>query len=256
MHEKINDLYDKIKDLKTKKEFEQEIKKIQQKNDDLFDKRTAALIIVDKHGRNTESISKINELKNKKEKTIIGRINRIQNQREYTKKNGSIGQVANLEIEDNSGKCNLVLWNDDCNLLKNKEIKKGTYVKVINGYVKDGFNGLEINIGRYGKIEIIEKNKDFNIDIPIKNENTIDGKIIKINTTRSFFKDNGEYGFVTDLRLQTKKGIKKITIWDEKVKEIQKFKIGSNIKLKDADIKNVNGTDEIHVNGRCTIEKN
>jgi len=256
MHENIEQLYEKIKDLKTKKEFEEEIKNFQKKHDNLFDEKTSALILVDKYGRNNQSISKIKDLKEKKESTIIGQIIRIQNQREYTKKNGSTGQVANLEIQDDSGKCNLVLWNNDCDLLKNKEIKQGFHVKVINGYIKNGYNGIEINIGRYGLIEVIKKESDIKTTNNLQKENILKGKIVKINTTRPFFKDDGKYGFVTDIELETKKGIKKITIWDEKVKEIQKFKIGSNIKLKDADIKNTNGKNEIHVNGRCTIKRN
>ncbi len=256
MHKNIKDLYEKIKDLKTKEEFEKEIKKFQKKHDELFDEKTAALLLIDKNGRNNQSISKIKDLKDKNESTIIGQIIRIQNQREYTKKNGSTGQVANLEIEDDTGKCNLVLWNNDCDLLKNKEIRQGSYVKVINGYVKEGFNGLEINIGKYGLIEVIKKDSDIKTTNNLQKENILEGKIVNINATRPFFRDNGKYGFVTDIELQTKKGVEKITIWDEKVKEIQKFKIGNNIKLKDADIKNIKGKDEIHVNGRCTIEKN
>jgi len=252
MHKDIKELYEQIKDLKTKEEFIKETKQIRKESDELFDEKTAALLIIDKYNRNKKSITKIGELENKKECTAIGKITRIQNQREYTKKNGSKGEVANLEIEDDSGKCTLVLWNNDCNLLKNNEIKEGSYVKIINGYIKNGFNGIEINIGKYGLIEVIENNSD----IDTKKEYNLDGKIIEINETRPFFRDNGEYGFVTDIKLQLKEGIKKITIWDEKVKEIQKFKIGDNITLKDVDIKNRNGKDEIHINGRCTIEKN
>jgi replication factor A1 len=252
MHEEIKHLYEQIKDIKTKKEFLEEIKQLQKESDELFDEKTSALLIVDKYGKNTESISKIGEIKDKKDCTVIGKITRIQNQRQYTRKNGSKGEVANLEIEDESGKCTLVLWNKDCDLLKNNEIKEGSYVKIINGYIKDGFNGTEINIGRYGLIEIIKKETD----IKSKKENTLQGKIIEITETRPFFRDNGEYGFVADIKLQSKNDVKKITIWDEKVKEIQNFKIGDNITLSDVDIKNRNGQEEIHINGRCKIQKN
>jgi len=251
MQNTIDALYKKIKDLKTKQEFKNEIKKILLDSDELFDEKTAALLIVDKLGRNNENISKIKDIKNKKECTIIGKITKIKKQREYTSKNGFVGKVINLEISDDTGNCNLVLWNKDVDLVKNKKIKEGSIVKIINGYIKEGYNGLEINIGRYGLIEIKEDKK---IKIQEK-KNVVEGELIEIESTRPFFRDSGEYGFVTNIKIQSKNKEKKLTIWDEKVKEIQNFKVGEKIRIENIDIKNKNGTQEIHLNSTCKIIK-
>ena len=45
------------------------------------------------------------------------------------------------------------------------------------------------------------------------------------------------------------------TIWDEKVKELQGFKIGDIIEIKGFDIRKKNGENEYHLNGKCKIEK-
>jgi len=50
-------------------------------------------------------------------------------------------------------------------------------------------------------------------------------------------------------------GEKHITIWDEKVKEIQKYKIGDQILLKNVTLKQNNGRTELHANGHCTIKQ-
>jgi len=50
-------------------------------------------------------------------------------------------------------------------------------------------------------------------------------------------------------------GEKHITIWDEKVKEIQKYKIGDQILLKNVTLKQNNGRTELHANGHCAIEQ-
>lgn len=253
MQDSIKSLYQKIKDIKTKDEFLKEINNLQDEYDHLLDDESAALFIVDKLGRNNQVYSKIVNLKPKTECTIIGKITNIKNHRNFNRKNGSIGKVTNLEISDETGTCGLALWNKDAELVKNKKIKIGTNIKIINSYIKNGFNGIEINVGRYS---LIKTEPDQNIEV--KQEQTsegIKGKLIETMPTRPFFKDNGEFGFVTNIKIQTKNGIKDITLWDEKVKEIQKYKIGDNIEIKNTDKKQKNGSTEIHLNNKSMIKK-
>lgn len=251
MQKDINDLYQKINDLKTKEEFEKEIKNILDESDGLFDRKTAALLIVEKLDRNNSSITKIKDIKDKRECSVIAKITKISKTRNYQTKKGFNGRVINIEIADDTGTCNLVLWNKDVDLVKNNKIKKGSIVKIINGYIKNGYNGLEINIGRYGLLEI-KDDKEIKIQ---KNHDFLTGKLVKIESTRPFFKDDGEYGFVTNIMLECKNKKQRLTIWNEKVKEIQDFKIGDNIKIENIDIKNRNGEKEIHLNNGCKITK-
>jgi len=257
MQKTKDQLYDLIKDLKTKDEFEKEIKIKSKEYEDLIDENIIAVLIVDELGRNTQNISKISSLKPKSESTIIGKIKNINQSRKFNRKNGTTGKVVNLEIEDDTGCCGLVLWDKDVELVKNKKIKIGSNVKVINGYIKDGFNGLEINIGRWGFIELEPKECK---NLIIKEEKEIEktktrGKIVNIETTRPFFKDDGEFGFVTKINLEIKNKVKQITIWDEKVKEIQKFKKGDIIEIDNIDIKQRNGLKQYHLNKTGVIKK-
>lgn len=253
MQESIESLYQKIKDIKTKDEFLKEINNLQIEYDHLLDDESAGLLIIDKLGRNNQVYSKISDLKPKTECTIVGKITDIKNHRNFNRKNGSIGKVTNLEITDETGSCGLALWDKDAELVKNKKIKIGTNIKIINSYIKDGFNGIEINVGKYSLIEIESDKK-----IELKEKQTsksIKGKLIEIMPTRPFFKDNGEFGFVTNIKIQNKNGIKELTLWDEKVKEIQKYKVGDNIEFKNTDKKQKNGITEIHLNNKSMIKK-
>ena len=154
MHKNKEQLYDIVKDIKTKDEYKKEIEKKQLEYDNLLDEDTIALLIVDELGRNKQNLSKINELESGMECTVIGKITSINQSRTFNRKNGSKGKVINLELTDDTGKCGLALWDKDVDLVKNKTIQIGTNIKVVNGYVKDGFNGIEINSGRWGLIEI------------------------------------------------------------------------------------------------------
>ena len=255
MQKNKNQLYEEIKDLKTKKEFLAEINKIKKDYDDLLDEDTAALLIVDELGRNKQNICKINEIKPEMECSVFGKITNINPSKNFNRKNGSTGKVINLELSDETGSCGLALWDKDVELITKKTIQIGTKVKIINGYIKNGFNGLEINVGRWGLIEIEPEEKIIPKIEKSENNSIIIGKLVEVEPTKAFFRDNGEFGFITKIKVQTKEELKEIIIWDQKVKEIQKIKKGEYLKIEHIDIRNNNGKKELHLNSKGIILK-
>jgi replication factor A1 len=253
MHKTKEQLYDLVKDIKTKDEFKKDIAELQKEYDGLFDDDTAALLLVDELGRNKENVLKIANLEHGIECTVFGKITNINSSRNFNRKNGTTGKVVNLELTDETGKCGLVLWDKDVELVTNKKIQIGTNVKIINGYIKDGYRGIEINAGRWGLIEI---EPDYMPELKEeKLQTTITGKLLHIEPTKAFFRDNGEFGFVSNIKIETSVGEKHITIWGEKVKEIQKLKVGNDIEISNFDIKQNNGGKEVHLNSKGTIKK-
>ena len=256
MHKTKTELYEFISDLKTKKDFEKEIKSRGKQFDGLVDEDTVALLLVDELGRNKQSITKITELELDKDSTVIGRVVNISDSKTFKRKNGTAGKVINLEIADDTGTCRLVLWNDDIDHIKNKEIQIGTTVKVINGYTKRGYTGgLEINLGRWGLLDVEP------VEVPSLKEssseyyNEITGVLLRKDATRAFFKDDGEFGFVTTITIDEKGQEKQITLWDRCVKDIQQFKPGDRITLRHVMTKQSNGKKEFHINGNGIISK-
>jgi replication factor A1 len=253
MHKSKKELYELVEDILTEKEFEERISKMRIECDALLDDDTIALYIVDELGRNKINISEINDLKPGIEATIFGIIISIEESRIFKRKNGTYGKVVNLEISDDSGTCFLVLWDEDADLVINEKIKIGTNVKVVNGYVKEGMKGLEINSGRFGMI-VVEPEDMPKIDCKAyKDLNKINGVIIEIYPTKPFFKESGDFGFVTNISLETDDGVKNLVLWDKKVKEIQNYKLGDRISIENFDRKSRNGSIELHVNGRAVL---
>ena len=255
MQQSKDELYELIKDLKTKKEFGEEIQERFQKYEQLFDKDTIALFMVDELGKNKQVISKIADLKPDSDYAVVGKITNIYGEKTFKRKNGTSGKVINLDITDNTGTCRLVLWNKDVEQVKNKEIKIGAKVKIINGYTKNGYSGLEINLGRWGLLEIEPEDTPSMKEVESERPADIKGILTYKEPTRAFFRDNGEFGFVTTIKIKEKESEKQITIWDTKVKEIQKFKIGDQVQIKDITTKQNNGKTELHVNGNSTIKR-
>ena len=254
MQKTREELYKQIKDIKTKKDFEIEINKVRKEYDELLDDNTAALLIVDELGRNKQNIVRIADLKPEMECTIIGKITNINKSRNFNRKNGSTGHVINLELKDDTGTCGLALWDKDVELVTNKTIQIGTRVKVINGYTKDGFNGMELNVGRWSLLEI-EPEDTAELKKEKSENNIIKGKLVEVEPTRAFFKDNGEFGFVTNMALEINGSIKQITVWGEKVKEIQKLKPGDTLEIDNVSTKQNNGKEEIHLNSKGAFRK-
>jgi replication factor A1 len=255
MHKTKVELYDNVKDILEKKEFNQEIEKIQQDSDYLIDEETAALFLIDKMGRNKQNVSKIIDLKNNMECILFGKITNIGESRNFERKNGSSGRVINLELTDDTGSCGLVLWDRDVELIENNKIKLGNNVKVVNGYVKKGYAGLEINIGRWSILEIEPEDMPDLKDKILKLKKEIEGVLVEIEPTRSFFRDDGSFGFVANIKIKDNEGIKPLVLWDNKVKEIQSFKSGDKISLNNIDVREKNGIKTFHVNGKSTIKR-
>ena len=255
MHKNKEQLYKNIKDLITKNEFEKEIKNRKKEYDDLIDEDTLALLIVDELGRNKQNVSKITDLDPDSECIVLGKVIGINEPRNFKRKNGSSGWVVNLEITDDTGTCGLVLWDKDVDLIKNKTIQEGTSLKVVNGYIKDGFNGLEINVGKWGLLEIEPEDMPDFEGKGIDSTKEIKGELVDMEPTRAFFKNSGKFGFVTNIKIKDDKEIKQLVIWDEKVKEIQRFKKGDSLIIENFDMRQKNGNNEIHVNGQGTIKK-
>jgi len=194
-------LYEKVKDIYSKNDFFAKVGKLKAEYDDLLDEDTSALFIVDEEGRNNENITKIKDVEDRMDCSIFGKVTSIQKQRTFARKNGSNGRVLNLDLSDETGSINLALWDKDVDLIKSKGIKVGTSLKIINGYVKTGYRGLELNAGRYSLI-IVEPD-----DIPKEVEKSnnisdkIKGKLVDIQPSKAFFKDDGEFGFVTNIKI-------------------------------------------------------
>ncbi|RLF28591.1 MAG: hypothetical protein DRN08_03285 [Thermoplasmata archaeon] len=252
-------LYELIEDLKTREEFEEEIKKRFLEYEKLLDEDIIALFIVDELGRNKQAICRICDLKPDMNCTLFGRVVSVSESRVFRRKNGSQGRVINLEICDDTGSCRLVLWNKDVEQIKDKNIKIGSVVKIVNGYTKKGFSGIEIHLGKWSLLEVNPKGASgFSTSSKVADSlsSEIIGFLTYVEPTHAFFRDDGSFGFVTNIGVKTADGKeKKLVLWGERVREIQSFKIGDMIRIKNVDIRWNGGEAEVHVNEDSIIQR-
>jgi len=86
MQKTKDELYQLIKGLKTKEEFEEDIKNRFQEYNELIEEDILALLIVDELGKNKQVISKITDIKPDSEFTVIGKISNILDPKTFTSK--------------------------------------------------------------------------------------------------------------------------------------------------------------------------
>lgn len=146
----VDSLYSLISDLMTRERFQEGIKRRMKKYGGLLDETAVAYLIVDELGRNIGNKMKIRDLYDGINVTVEAKIERVGE--EERKKDGRY-RILRIDISDETGECQLVLWNEEIDKLK-ENLKKGKKIKIINGYVKENIYGLQISLGRWGIIVV------------------------------------------------------------------------------------------------------
>ncbi|MBI3639889.1 MAG: DNA-binding protein [Thaumarchaeota archaeon] len=98
-------------------------------------------------------MTSINQLRSGMTKldTVEGTIESISEPRTVNLKAGGQAQVADAIIKDETGQIKLTLWDAQI-----KMVKAGSKVTVENGYINSFKGENSLNVGKYGKLNIIE----------------------------------------------------------------------------------------------------
>jgi replication factor A1 len=80
-----------------------------------------------------------------------GEISEISDPRTVNLRTGEQAKVADCMLRDESGVIKLSLWDDQID-----QVRQGSKVRVSNGYTNSFRGELRLNVGKYGKLEILE----------------------------------------------------------------------------------------------------
>ena len=182
----------------------------------------------------SEDIIPIGDAQEMKDATIIGVVTKIQDTITFERRDGTEGYVKSIELTDNTGSMRVTLWGDDTKL----KISKGDMIKVIGGNIEydDYANGYRVNtnwntelkinpeghedlaealkekIAALGPVPIIQvhDHEDDGVELDII------GRIITLNDTHTFQRDDGTTGQVRSGDIADASGRARISFWDEK----------------------------------------
>jgi len=94
---------------------------------------------------------KIKELRpDSRRVNIEAKVVSVSEPREVTLKTGERATITDVKIEDDTGSTILTLWNEDV-----ERVRDGAKIRIENGYVSTFRGEMRLNVGRYGKLEVL-----------------------------------------------------------------------------------------------------
>lgn len=199
----------------------------------------------------TESVVKIGDAHEMRDVTVFGVVSKIYDTITFVRDDASTGQVRSLEIEDNTGKIRVTLWNEDTKI----ELKKGDVIKITGGNIEfDDYSGTDYRINTNWNT-VITVNPPLEDDIkkmleecgkylkPVKigDLNTIEdegeevdiiGRVINLFEPNEFQRDDGSTGLVRSAEVADDSGVVRISFWDEKAES--SLNMGDAVKIENA----------------------
>ncbi len=256
MDNEIAPIYEKLSSVVSEEEFLNKVNEKMDKMGPLCDKKTIALLVASDLGvtdatQEPTKIADINE--NSSNVYIMGKIVSLFDTREFSRNDGTTGKVGNLIIADNSGSIRVTLWDELADQMATGSIEAGKSYKV-SGYVKEGYSGLEINVGKYGGME--EVNEDIQVTLAsmkitdIKENDSdinISAAILQISDIRTFSKKSGGEGKVRNILVGDDTDKIRVTLWDEKAELVNSLSIGDSVEIINGYARRNNFNDEVEI---------
>jgi replication factor A1 len=181
-----------------------------------------------------------------REVNVAARVAYIGSERTFSRRDGSVGRVASLLLEDETGTVRLSLWEKDVDLIK--DLKIGTILSVENGYTRMGLGAVGLNAGRSSRITInpegvevtSQKIEDKTISIIDVREGqtniTIRGRVLEAPIIREVQTARGS-ATVASFRIDDTTGEARVSIWRDLIKEVEGLELGSLVRIENCNVR-------------------
>ena len=262
----IEEIYKRLSHVVSKQDFLQRIQDKVEGMGGLCDEPMAAMLVANELGfsdvgRDCVKIENITSESG--QVNFIARIISVFDVKEFTRNDGTLGRVGNVIVGDESGKIRLTLWDNMADMIKAGKIKVGQTYQ-ISGYSKQGYSGMEVNIGNNGVLAECDEE----INVAANNQKIKDikdgmgnlnltGKVLEISEVRIFQRKDGNSGKVGNLLIGDSTGKIRVTLWDEKTEFLDEIEYGDTVELLNAYARENAFTQkvEIQIGSRGVIRK-
>ncbi len=255
----IEDIYAELDADVSEEEFREAVEQKVEQMGGLADEETAAMLIAhDLDGGEVETIADIEA--GLEEAKFLGKVMRVGELRTFEREGeDEDGHVLNLDIADESGAVRVALWGEDA-LAATEDLEVGQVLR-IKGRPKEGYNGLEVSADR------VEPDEDADIDVEVSGEATADslslgqsdvslrGVVLDTGSIRTFSRDDGSEGQVSNLTLGDETGKVRVTLWDEQADLVGELSAGQSVEVIDGYVRERDGSLELHVGSRGAVEE-
>ncbi|WP_408959566.1 single-stranded DNA binding protein [Natrinema sp. 74] len=169
------------------------------------------------------------------------------------------GQVVNVEVADETGSVRAAFWDDHAEAAI-EELEEGQVLR-IKGRPKEGFSGVEVSV------DDVEPDADTEVDVQVSDTYAVEdlslglsnvnlvGLVLDTDSVRTFDRDDGSEGQVSNLVLGDPTGRIRVTLWDERAALATEFEAGATVEVIDGYVKERDGSLELHVGNRGAVEE-
>lgn len=239
----IESIYKKLSHLISKEDFLQRIQDKIENMGGLCDEPMAAMLVANELGFSDvgrDSVKIGNITAESGPVSFVARVVSVFDTKEFTRNDGTIGRVGNLIVGDETGKIRVTLWDNMADLIKAEKVKAGQNLQ-ISGYAKQGYSGVEVNVGNNGVLTESEEE----IDVAASSQKIKDikdgmgdlnltGNVLEISEVRTFQKKDGSSGRVGNLLMGDATGTLRVTLWDEKTEFLNQLEYGDTVEIVNA----------------------
>jgi len=254
----IEDIYADLDADVSEEEFREAVEAKVEQMGGLADEETAAMLIAhDLDGGEVETIADIEP--GLEEVKFLGKVMSVGELRTFEREDADDGHVLNLEVADESGSVRVALWDEDATAA-DEEIDPGEVFR-IKGRPKDGYNGVEVSADR------LEPDEEAEIDVEVGGRVTADslsmgqsdvnlrGVVLDTASVRTFDRDDGTEGRVSNLTLGDETGRVRVTLWDEQADAAEELATGQSVEVIDGYVRERDDSLELHVGSRSEIDE-
>ena len=256
----IEDIYADLETDVSEEEFREAVEQKVEQMDGLADEETAAMLIA--HELEDHEVGTISDIEpGMDEVKFLAKVVSVGELRTFERDGeDEDGRVINVDAADETGSVRLAFWDQQAASIAEGQLESGQVLRV-KGRPKEGYNGLEISVDK------AEPDDDADIDIDLDGPATVEsltmgqsdvnlrGLLLDTDEVRTFDRDDGSEGRVSNLTLGDETGRIRVTLWDEMADRATELDAGTAVEVVDGYVREREGSLELHVGERGAVEE-
>ena len=246
-----DELRSKVLESISERELDERLEKKIELLGGLCDRKTAMLLVAHELGidDNETTIGDMDE--SARSASFAAVVLSVLSMRSFSRDDGSAGVVANLFVGDESGTARVVLWDEVAELVKSGKVSEGKCYR-FSGRLKDGRDGRELHIDRWGNITPLKKliNPAFEpaplSSLNVGMEADVLVRVLSSSPLRTFSRKDGSEGAMREAMVADESGYMGTVLWD-RAASFEPLESGNVLEVRRARMKEGRLTCELHL---------
>jgi ssDNA-binding replication factor A large subunit len=254
----IEDIYEDLDTDVSIEEFREAVESKVEQMGGLADEETAAMLIA--HELDDGEVNGVADIETEMDEVkFLAKVTSVGDVRTFERDDDENpeGRVANVDVADETGSVRISLWDEQAEAATD-ELEVGDVLR-IKGRPKEGYNGIEVSVDQ------VEVDEDEDIDVQVQDEYRVDdlslgisdvnlvGEVLSTEDVRTFDRDDGSEGKVSNLVLGDETGRVRVTLWDEQADRAPDIDPGTVVEVVDGYVRERDGSLELHVGDRGEV---